>query len=99
MCQFPTMKFHATTFSGAEYIQMLEATQGGLRTIVTWKNDETQMSLGFPEAAFGRRTFYCLFLAFEKKILAVSFKHLDQKTKFRILTPPISSALIAIPVA
>lgn len=25
MCQFPTTKLHATTFSGAEYIQMLEA--------------------------------------------------------------------------
>lgn len=34
MCQFPTKTLHAT-FSGAEYIQMLKAAQGSLRTIVT----------------------------------------------------------------
>lgn len=47
MCQFLTTELHATTSVGAEYIQMLQAAQGSLITIVTWKNDKTKMSLGF----------------------------------------------------
>ena len=79
------MKLHATTFSGAEYIQMLEPAQASFR-IITWPNDKSQMSLGFLEAALGRRYFSCcLFLFLEKK--NVIFKHLDQKTKCRILFP------------
>ena len=46
MCQFPTTKLHATTFNGAEYIQILQAAQGSLITTITCKNDKTKMSLG-----------------------------------------------------
>lgn len=68
MCQFPTMRLHATTFNGAKYIQNLEAAQRSLGTIVTWKNDKTQMSLGFLEAAFGRRILLLLLIScFRKK--------------------------------
>lgn len=55
VCQVPTTKLHAATFSGAEYIQKVEADQGNLRTIVTRKNDKTQISLNFLEIVFGRR--------------------------------------------
>lgn len=30
VCQVPTTKLHAATFSGAEYIQKVEADQGNL---------------------------------------------------------------------
>lgn len=87
MCPFPTIKLHATTFSGAKYIQMLEAAQGSLRTIVTWKNRKTRMSLGFLEAAFGRIPLMLFISCFRKKFVVIIFKHLDQKTKFSILFP------------
>lgn len=67
MCQFPTMRLHAT-FNGAEYIQNLEAAQRSLRTIVTWKNGKTQMSLGFLEVAFGRRMLLLLLVLEKKKL-------------------------------
>lgn len=55
VCQVPTTKLHATIFSGADYIQKVEADQESLRTIVTLKNDKTQISLNFLETVFGRR--------------------------------------------
>lgn len=62
MCQVPTTKLHATTFSGAEYIQKVEAGQGNLRTTVTRKNDKTQISLNFLETVFGRRILLLIFV-------------------------------------
>lgn len=61
VCQVPTTKLHATTFSGAEYIQKVEADQGSLRTFVTRKNGKTQISLNFLETVFGRRILLLIF--------------------------------------
>ena len=98
MCQFPTTKLHATIFNGAEYIQMLQAAQGSLLTIVTLKNDKTKMSLGchqaFLKLHLAGDTFnvvYFLFQKKKKKRIVIMFKHLDQKTKFRILFPLLAT--------
>lgn len=99
VCQVPTTKLHATTFSGAEYIQKVEADQGSLRTIVTQKNDKTQTSLNFlekEEDTIGRRILLSISYFGGKAI----FKDLGQKTKFRILFNTSNNfVLIATPVA
>lgn len=81
MCQFPTMKLHATTCSEAECIQVIEAAQGGLGTPVTWKVRPKCHSDSLTLCLTGEY-FYCCLLVLGKNIRV--FKYLDGKTKFRL---------------